>query len=50
MATYIVLSNFTEQGIRNIKDYPKRTEVFKNMAKKSGVTVREGPILDAWTI
>ena len=41
MATYIVLSNFTEQGIRNIKDSPKRAEAFKNMAKKSGVTVKD---------
>jgi hypothetical protein len=24
MATYIVIINFTEQGIRNIKDSPKR--------------------------
>ena len=41
MATYIVLSNFTEQGIRNIKDSPKRAEAFKNMAKKCGVTVKD---------
>ena len=41
MATYIVLSNFTEQGIRNIKDSPKRAEAFKNMAKKSGLTVKD---------
>lgn len=41
MATYIVLSNFTEQGIRNIKDSPKRAEAFRNMAKKSGVTVKD---------
>jgi uncharacterized protein with GYD domain len=39
MATYIMFGNFTEQGIRNIKDSPKRKEEFKEMAKKLGVTV-----------
>jgi uncharacterized protein with GYD domain len=41
MALYIVLANFTEQGIRNIKDSAKRAEAFKEMAKKSGVTVKD---------
>lgn len=26
MATFIVLGNFTDQGIRNIKESPERTE------------------------
>src|SRR5712691_1215904 len=41
MPTYIVLASFTEQGIRNIKDSPKRSDAFKEMAKKSGATVKE---------
>src|SRR5882724_8103882 len=41
MATYCVLGNFTEQGVRNAKDSPKRAEAFKDMAKKCGVTVKE---------
>jgi uncharacterized protein with GYD domain len=41
MATYVVLGNFTDQGIRNAKDSPKRADAFKDMAKKSGVTVKE---------
>ena len=41
MALYIVLANFTEQGIRNIKDSPKRAEAFKEMAKKCGATVKD---------
>ncbi len=41
MRTYILLLNFTEQGIRNIKETAKRAEAFKAMAKKAGVTVRE---------
>ena len=41
MATYIVLANFTEQGIRNVKDTTKRADAFKEMAKSSGVTVKD---------
>ncbi len=41
MALYIVLANFTEQGIRNVKDSPKRAEAFKSMAKKCGATVKD---------
>jgi uncharacterized protein with GYD domain len=41
MATYVVLANFTDQGIRNAKDSPKRAEAFKEMAKDFGVTVRD---------
>jgi uncharacterized protein with GYD domain len=36
MATYIMLVNYTEYGIRNIKDSPKRTEAVKKLAKKLG--------------
>ena len=41
MVTYVVLANFTDQGIRNIKDSPKRAGAFKEMAKTFGVTVKE---------
>jgi len=41
MALYIVLASFTEQGIRNVKDSPKRADAFKNMAKKCGATVKD---------
>src|SRR3954452_3471187 len=41
MPTYITLSSFTDQGVRNAKDSPKRAEAFKEMAKKHGVTVRD---------
>ena len=41
MPTYIVLGNYTDQGVRNIKDTPKRTEAVKEMARKSGVTLKE---------
>jgi uncharacterized protein with GYD domain len=41
MATYIVLGNFTDQGIRNVKDSAKRAEAFKALAQKAGVKVKE---------
>jgi uncharacterized protein with GYD domain len=41
MVTYVVLVNFTDQGIRTVKDTMKRAEAFKEMAKKFGVTVKE---------
>lgn len=41
MATFISLLEFTDQGIRNVKETAKRAEAFKAMAKKGGVTVKE---------
>jgi uncharacterized protein with GYD domain len=41
MATYVILGNFTEQGIRNVKDSPKRAQAFKEMAQKLGVTIKD---------
>ena len=40
MATYISLVNFTDQGIRTIKDSPERYAAFKSMAEKMGVSVK----------
>jgi Uncharacterized conserved protein len=41
MATYCILGSFTEQGVRNAKDSPKRADAFKEMAKKCGATVKD---------
>ena len=41
MVAYVVLANFTDQGIRSAKESPKRAEAFKAMAKTFGVTVKE---------
>lgn len=41
MATYIVLSKFTDQGLKNVKDTTKRAEDFKQMAKAAGVTIKD---------
>jgi uncharacterized protein with GYD domain len=46
MATFIALCNFTDQGIKNIKESPHRAEAFKASAAKLGVTVKE----ICWTI
>ena len=40
MATFIVLLNFTDQGIRNVKESPDRYESFRTMAEKQGVTIK----------
>lgn len=40
MATFIALVNFTDQGIRNVKDSPDRFQAFKQMAEKAGVAVK----------
>ncbi len=40
MATFISLINFTDQGIRNVKESPQRYEAFRAMAEKLGVTVK----------
>jgi uncharacterized protein with GYD domain len=36
MPHYIILFNFTEQGIRNIKDLEKRAQAFKSAVEKAG--------------
>lgn len=41
MAINISLVNFTEQGIKSIKDSPKRAQGFRDLAKKHGVSVRD---------
>lgn len=46
MATFITLVNFTEQGIKNIKDTPSRFEAFRKMAAGLGVTVKDA----YWTV
>ena len=40
MATYLISINWTEQGIRNIKDSPKRLDAAKKMLKDLGGEVK----------
>jgi GYD domain len=39
--TFVVLAQFTDQGIRAATDSPKRADAFKAMAKKAGANVKE---------
>lgn len=39
MATYIVLLDFTDRGIRNIQDSPQRADQFAHFAEKTGVRI-----------
>ncbi|WP_211464730.1 GYD domain-containing protein [Collimonas silvisoli] len=41
MATYIVLTNFTDQGIRTVKDTTKRAAAVREMAKKCGIEMKD---------
>ena len=41
MATFVVLSSYTDQGIRSVKETVGRAEAFKEMARKAGCNVKE---------
>ena len=41
MARYIELLNWTDQGVKNVKDSPKRLDAARQLAKKLGCEVRE---------
>lgn len=41
MATYIALSSFTDQGIRNVKETTKRADAVKEAGRKLGVEMKE---------
>ena len=36
MATYVMLAHWTEQGMRQVKDSPKRVDAAKRMLKEMG--------------
>src|SRR5262245_21907682 len=41
MATYAMLSRYTDQGIKNIKESPARIDSFKKAASGFGAEIRE---------
>jgi uncharacterized protein with GYD domain len=41
MPTYILLGNFTDQGIRAVKETTKRVEAIRALAQKLGITVKD---------
>ena len=40
MATFIILANFTEQGIKAVKDSPERFNAVRGLAEKVGATIK----------
>ena len=46
MGTYIALLDFTDQGIRNIKDSPHRADQFNETASQKGARI----VAQYWTI
>jgi uncharacterized protein with GYD domain len=46
MATFIVLLDYTDQGISNIKDSPQRADSFNDFVEKAGARV----VSQYWTI
>ncbi len=40
MVTYVMLLNWTDQGIKNVKDSPKRLDAVKKLAKDMGGEVK----------
>jgi uncharacterized protein with GYD domain len=41
MPTFITLTKFTDQGIKNVKDSPERLQAFKAAAEKLGLKVKD---------
>ncbi|MBI2555068.1 MAG: GYD domain-containing protein [Candidatus Rokubacteria bacterium] len=41
MPSYVILVNWTDQGIRNVKDSPKRADAFEAAVKAAGGTLKE---------
>jgi uncharacterized protein with GYD domain len=41
MARYIMLVNWTDQGIRNVKDSPKRLDAARGAAKGVGAEIKD---------
>ncbi len=41
MATYIILIDYTDQGIRNVKDSPNRLDAAKELAKDLGGEIKQ---------
>lgn len=46
MATFIVLLDYTNEGIRNLKNSPQRADAFNSFAEKAGVSI----VGQYWTI
>jgi uncharacterized protein with GYD domain len=40
MPTFVITANWTDQGVRAIKDVPKRTQAARELGKKLGVEIK----------
>ena len=40
MPTFVITANWTDQGVRNIKDVPKRAKAARELGKKLGVEIK----------
>jgi uncharacterized protein with GYD domain len=41
MPTYIMLAHYTDQGVRTIKEAPKRAAAFRQLCEKVGARVKD---------
>lgn len=41
MPTFMLSLNWTDQGVRTIKDFPKRSQAARDLAKKVGVDIKQ---------
>jgi len=41
MANYVILGNFTDQGIRGIKDTTKRAKAFRDLTEDMGGSIKD---------
>ena len=39
---FIVTANWTDQGIRSVKEAPKRLQASRDLAKKLGIEIKQG--------
>jgi uncharacterized protein with GYD domain len=46
MATYVLLANYTDQGIKGVQDTIARTEAVSGLAQKAGLTMKQS----YWTL
>lgn len=42
MSAYVLLCNYTDQGVRTVKDVPKRRAAARELGKKLGVEIKAG--------
>jgi uncharacterized protein with GYD domain len=48
MLTFMLSMNWTDQGIKNIKDAPKRVQAGRDLAKKVGVEIKHLYLTGNW--